>query len=308
MASAPLVNRSRSPTPETSAAEVHSLLEASGLILGHSNQGHGNTSTAEIQLEEARERELEQQQEEARLQWHDQLRRWQSRATILSHFLCLLAALLVMTWVHQLGGLSWKEGQSKQVFNWHPLLMILAYCFMTVAALSFRAPPYHGCSRNTIKLVHGSAWTIAAIFGMIALIAVFKSHNDSVSGFVANLYSFHSWLGLGVVGLYVLQFLAGFFTFAWPLSFVTPLVKAQVLSVHSFLGPFLHMAVSAVILLGIQEKEGFVGCGYKVEQADYFPLSHLTLIPPACLVSHGIGIAVFATALLTSFALHDFRR
>ena len=296
MASSPLVNRSRSPTPENSAAETHAAQEVSGLLLG----------AAAIDMEEVREHE----EEEARQQWHDQLRQWQSRATLLSHLLCLLAALLVMTWVHQLGGLSWREGHSKQVFNWHPLLMILAYCFMTVAALSFRAPPYQsmGYSRNTIKLVHGSAWTIAAIFGMIALIAVFKSHNDSVSGFIANLYSFHSWLGLGVVGLYVLQFLAGFFTFAWPLSFVTPLRKAQVLSVHSFFGPFLHVAVSAVIFLGIQEKEGFVGCGYKVEQADYFPLSHLTLIPPACLVSHGLGIAVFATALLTSFALHDFRR
>lgn len=242
--------------------------------------------------------------EEARRQWHGSLARWQGRAVILSHALSLVGALLVMFWGHQLGGLAWH---SKQVFNWHPLLMVLAFCFMTVAALSFRAPYLNSAnfSRSTVKCVHGSAWAVAAIFATIGIIAVFKSHND---GLIANLYSFHSWLGLGVVGLYVLQFLAGFFAFARPLSSVTPRTKAQVLSIHSFLGPFLHIAVAATILLGIQEKEGFIKCGYSVDKPDLFPLSHLTLISPACLVSHALGIVVFATALSTSFALHDFKR
>ena len=297
MTSSSLVNRSGSPAQENASAEAIGLLPAPDLELSTPGSDQPSvlppTTTAEM-----------------RQPWNDQLRRWQSRAIVVSHLLCLFASLLVVVWVHQLGGLSWKEGHSKQVFNWHPLLMILAYCFMTVAALSFRTPLSCGSvgySRSTIKMVHGSAWAIAAIFASIALIAVFKSHNDSVSGFIANLYSFHSWLGLGVVGLYFLQFLAGFFSFAWPLSFVTPSMKAQLLTLHSFFGPFLHMAVAATIMLGIQEKEGFVKCGYSVDQADYFPLSHLSLIPPACLVSHSLGIVVFATALLTSFALHTFR-
>lgn len=291
----PVRNRSRSPEQENAAEATSLLLEDPESLPMDAQNVEGSTSLG---------------MEEARRQWHEQLGRWQSRASILSHALSLFAALLVMYWVHQLGGLSWREGHAKQVFNWHPLLMILAFCFMTVAALSFRAPYMISAnySRSTLKLVHGSAWAVAAIFAMVALIAVFKSHNDSVSGLIANLYSFHSWLGLSVVGLYVLQFLAGVFAFARPLPGVTPLRKAQILSVHSFLGPCLHIAVAATILLGIQEKEGFVKCGYSVDKADLFPLSHLTLIPPACLVSHALGIVVFATALLTSFALHDFRR
>jgi len=129
-----------------------------------------------------------------------------------------------------------------------------------------------------------------------------------VSGYIANLYSLHSWLGLGVVGLYLCQFLAGFFTFAWPLPFITPVRKAQIMTLHSFLGPFLYTAVAATILLGIQEKEGFVKCGYDVKKADLFPLSHFFLIPTPCLISHALGIVVFATALSTSFALHAFKR
>ena len=143
---------------------------------------------------------------------------------------------------------------------------------------------------------------------MVALIAVFKSHNDSESGFIANLYSFHSWLGMGVIGIYVVQFLAGFVAFGGILGNVTPRMKAQILSFHSFVGPFLYIAVTATIMLGIQEKEGFVKCAYAVDKADLFPLSHITLIPSSCLVSHLLGIVIFATALSTSFALHDFRR
>ena len=234
--------------------------------------------------------------------------RWQSRSCLVSHVLALVGALLVFWWVNLLGGLSWSPGRSKQVFNWHPLLMTLAFCFMTVAALSFRASLYQNFDRMTIKWIHGSSWAVAAIFATVALIAVFKSHNDEQSGFIANLYSFHSWMGIGVVGMYVLQFFAGFFSFGYNCFGVSFLFKAKMLSIHSFLGPFLYMGVAATILLGIQEKEGFVKCAYAVDKADLFPLSHLFEIPTPCLVSHALGIVVFATALCTTFALHDFRK
>ena len=64
----------------------------------------------------------------------------QQVANLVAHSLALLSLLVVSRWVSQLGGLSWKEGESKQVFNWHPLLMIVAFNFMTVATLSFRFP------------------------------------------------------------------------------------------------------------------------------------------------------------------------
>jgi cytochrome b-561 len=237
--------------------------------------------------------------------WRQQLVRWQIAASLVAHVLSLLMALLVIWWVHLLGGLSWSDGDSKHVFNWHPLLMILAFCFMTVAALSFRFSFYgQNYTRATKKWVHGSSWSVALIFGMVALIAVFKSHNDKKSGFIANLYSFHSWLGLGVVGLYTLQFLAGFFGFGWNVFGLTPVTKAKILTGHSYLGPFLHIAVAATIMLGIQEKEGFVNCSYQVDEADLWPIAHFGLIPKPCVVSHLLGMCVFATALCTSFALH----
>ncbi|CAB9517343.1 Probable ascorbate-specific transmembrane electron transporter [Seminavis robusta] len=278
---------------------------------GSGNGGSGAQDTEGLPLTDQEQEDPESEEfgtpnvDRALREWRQELARWQTMASLLAHALALIMSLLVLWWVHLLGGLAWSAGKAKQVFLWHPLLMILAYAFMTVAALSFRFP-YQSSSRRIVKLVHGSSWAVAAIFGCIALIAVFRSHNDAKSGFIANLYSFHSWLGLGVVGLYVLQFLAGFFAFWWNVPQFSAVTKAKILAVHAYLGPFLHMAVAATILLGIQEKEGFVGCGYKVDKADLFPLAHLGLIPHPCLVSHALGIAVFATALCTSFALHNF--
>ena len=233
--------------------------------------------------------------------------RIQNACNLAAHGVCLLTILIVGWWIHHLGGLSWKQGESKLVFNWHPLLMVTAFCFMTIASLSFRFP-YKSCNRSTVKLVHGTAWAVTALCAIIALIAVFRSHNDPMSGFIANLYSFHSWLGIAVILMYVAQFSVGFFSFGWNLSFVTTERKALVLQVHTFAGRFIYLGTAMTVLLGIQEKEGFIGCAYKVDKADIFPLQHLGKIPSACLISHLLGLLVFATALCTSIALHDFSR
>jgi len=156
------------------------------------------------------------------------------------------------------------------------------------------------------KLLHGMAWTVAFLSALVALIAVFKSHNDPQSGYIANLYSLHSWVGVAVILLYSIQFFMGIFSFVWPLPSVTPAVKAKVMSFHRFMGPFVYNCSAATILLGIQEKEGFIGCSYSVNEADLFPPKHIMDIPASCRISHTLGIVVLCLALFTSFALHEF--
>lgn len=236
-------------------------------------------------------------------EWNEQLRRWQRTCVWVSHLLALFSMSLVIWWVNLLGGLSWKLGQAKLVFNWHPLLMITAFCFMTVASLSFRIPATW--PRHQMKLLHGVAWAVAALCTLVALVAVFQSHNDPISGYIANLYSLHSWIGCAVISLYILQFVAGAVTFWWPLAWMTPLFKAQVMSIHRFVGPFLYTATAATILLGVQEKEGFTGCTYKVTSPDLFPPRNFHLLPFACRVSHFLGVDVLAMTVCTSFALYN---
>lgn len=240
-------------------------------------------------------------------QWSATLVQLQRYANMLAHILSLLCVITVIVWISALGGLSLQDGKSKQVFNWHPLLMICAFSFMTVATLSFRLSVAITANRSYKKLLHGIAWSVAALCAFVALLAVFKSHNDAVSGFIANLYSLHSWIGIAVVGMYGIQFLVGIFSFAWPLATMTPTRKARILQLHKFIGPFVYNATAATILLGIQEKEGFIGCSYTVTEADTFPVRHFFDIPSICRTSHLLGILVLAVALCTNLVLYDFR-
>eukprot|EP00522_Entomoneis_paludosa_P005361 CAMPEP_0172472584 /NCGR_PEP_ID=MMETSP1065-20121228/68416_1 /TAXON_ID=265537 /ORGANISM="Amphiprora paludosa, Strain CCMP125" /LENGTH=160 /DNA_ID=CAMNT_0013230731 /DNA_START=538 /DNA_END=1020 /DNA_ORIENTATION=- len=146
------------------------------------------------------------------------------------------------------------------------------------------------------------AWFVAALSAAIALIAVFMSHNDGVSGYIANLYSLHSWLGILVVTIYIVQFVMGAYAFYFS---ARESLKAVVLQFHVIVGPVLYFSVVATILLGIQEKEGFIGCSYKVDEPDTFPLPRLEKIPPMCLVSHTLGLLVASTAVATYVALYN---
>ncbi|KAL7563321.1 hypothetical protein ACA910_016678 [Epithemia clementina (nom. ined.)] len=220
-----------------------------------------------------------------------------STAMLLAHLLAIATLFMVYRWIYMLGGLSWTKGKVKLVFNWHPLLMTTAFCFMTAASLSFRTP-WISLSRTRRKVIHGLGWFVAAMTMMIALIAVFKSHNDKKSGYIANMYSFHSWLGACVLFVYVLQFLIGGYFFWLSKS---PTLKAWVLQCHVVVGPLLYFAVSITILLGIQEKEGFVGCSYEVDEVNIFP--EIRKIPDTCLVSHTLGLLVFLTMVCTFVAL-----
>lgn len=231
----------------------------------------------------------------------DRLNNLQYVSSFLSHLFALISMILVVSWIQKLGGLSWSEGQAKLVFNWHPFLMVTAFCFMTVAALAYR---YRFGSRPLRKLVHGMSWTVALICAVVALVAVFKSHNDPKSGLIANMYSLHSWIGMTVIILFFLQFLFGSYAFVLP--GMSPHTKSMVLLVHKYFGPLLYNMMAFTMLLGIQEKEGFIGCSYAVDKPDLFPIQHLGKIPAVCRLSHSLGYFLFLAAVTTSFALHDF--
>jgi cytochrome b-561 len=228
------------------------------------------------------------------------LSKLQSCAHVLSHVLALLSIFLVIWWIQLLGGLSWKAGEAKQVFNWHPLLMVTAFGFMTVASQSFRY--YSWLSRSVRKLTHAISWSVALLSALSALIAVFASHNDAKSGYIANLYSFHSWIGILVSLFYVLQYSVGLYAF----YVNSPSWKAALVVIHKYVGLYLYQGVAVAMLLGIQEKEGFVGCSYKVDAIDSVPLKHFLDIPLACRVSHALGLALVLMTLSTTLSLHTF--
>jgi len=195
----------------------------------------------------------------------------QSISTILSLILSPFAIILVSVWVHELGGVSWSDGKSKTNFNWHPVMMITAYALMNVGSLIFRVTntsSYQASiqpagsttvtspnpkKRGIAKATHAGIWSSSFVLGIIGIIAVFKSHNDELSGYIANLYSLHSWVGVFVLALYTLQFLYGLVVFGFGIGRNGRLGSSTMMTLHKYSGAWINLLVMTTILLGIQE-------------------------------------------------------
>lgn len=237
------------------------------------------------------------------------LTRAQYVACYISHLLAVAVVMLVCVWVSDDamggGGVAWTQGDAPRVFNWHPVMMVCSFGMMTVASLAFRVP-WKSQVRGTNKFLHGIEWAVAGLCLIVGVLAVVKSHNDPVSGYIANLYSFHSWIGVGVLFLYTSQFFVGGISFGLDLKSMSQPTREKIVQVHRFVGPIIYNLFAVAILLGIQEKEGFIGCSYAVTEPDTFPTANLKRIPSACLIGHSLGIIVLCLALCTTFTVHDF--
>ncbi|KGN60469.1 transmembrane ascorbate ferrireductase 1 [Cucumis sativus] len=132
--------------------------------------------------------------------------------TVVSHVVGIVAMIMVLVWtIHFRGGLAWEAVNKNLIFNIHPVLMLLGLIIIGgEAIMSYKSLPLRKEVKKVIHLVlHG----VALGLGIVGIIAAFKNHNESG---IANLYSLHSWIGIGVISLYGLQWVYGFATFFYP--------------------------------------------------------------------------------------------
>ncbi|KAK8921982.1 Transmembrane ascorbate ferrireductase 1 [Platanthera zijinensis] len=78
------------------------------------------------------------------------------------------------------------------------------------AIISYKSLPL---SKEVKKLIHLILHATAIVLGIVGIWADFKFHNDSG---ITNLYSLHSWVGIGTISLYGIQWIYGFLTFFNP--------------------------------------------------------------------------------------------
>lgn len=118
--------------------------------------------------------------------------------------------------------------------------------------------------KRKLKLLHAGVMISVFFLAVIALKAVFDSHNlkpckdpKSEGDFcpVPNLYSLHSWMGLITVILFLFQWLAGLITFLFP--GLASHLRASYLPLHVFFGLMIFVFACATAILGITEKTIF---------------------------------------------------
>ena len=139
---------------------------------------------------------------------------------LLSLLLSVSLSTTVLLWVdlEDMGGGGLSMDAGKQ-FNWHPVMMVLSFDLMTLAILSFKLPLLQSMDRRIRKSAHGLSWLAAIGCTIFGLVAVFQSHNKTGKGtFIPNLYSLHSWVGIGTFSLFLAQFVAGSLLYGFQLG------------------------------------------------------------------------------------------
>ncbi|KAK2586591.1 hypothetical protein KPH14_011467 [Odynerus spinipes] len=161
--------------------------------------------------------------------------------------------ILVIVWTTSYrGGFSWTSNPQLE-FNWHPLLMTIGFVFLYAnAMLIYRTQ--RSVRKRRLKLMHFGLMLFIVLLIIIALVAVFDSHNLSATP-IPNMYTLHSWIGLTSVILFCCQLVAGCVTFLYPGLHAS--LRASYMPIHVYFGVATFVGVIAACLLGLNEKAIF---------------------------------------------------
>jgi cytochrome b-561 len=164
----------------------------------------------------------------------------------------VIATILVLTWTVQYrGGLALSSDNADLIFNVHPVLMVIGLLLVNgEAMLAYKTVPG---TRSFKKLVHLVLQFTAFFLGVIGVWAAIKFHN--VKG-IDNFYSLHSWLGLGCLFLFGVQWASGFATFWYPGGSRNN--RATLLPWHVFFGVYIYALAVVTAATGILEKITFL--------------------------------------------------
>ncbi|CAN6273647.1 unnamed protein product [Urochloa humidicola] len=177
--------------------------------------------------------------------------------TYVAHVLAVAAAAMVLVWaIHFRGGLAIEATNKNLIFNVHPVLMLIGYIIIGSEAAIMVYKVFPTMNHDTAKLTHLILHGIALVLGAVGIYFAFKNHNESG---IANLYSLHSWIGIGTITLYGIQWIFGFVTFFFPGA--APNLRKSLLPWHILFGLFVYILALANAELGFLEKLTFLESG-----------------------------------------------
>lgn len=208
--------------------------------------------------------------------------------TYAAHALGAAAAVMVLVWcIHFRGGLAFDAVNKNLIFNVHPVLMLIGYIILgSEAIMIYKIFPK--VNHDTAKLTHLILHAIAIVLGAVGIYCAFKFHNESG---IANLYSLHSWLGIGAISLYGVQWIFGFVAFFYPGA--APGVRRGALPWHVLFGLFIYVLTLATAELGFLEKLTFLqSSGLDKYGAEAFLVNFTALV----VVLFGAAVVVAAVA------------
>ena len=130
---------------------------------------------------------------------------------IIAELLGLISVILVGLMFDEkyfLTGYSWE----KSPFPYHPLMMTigLLFCYGN-AIILYRT--FKGTAKLVVKIFHALLLLASLVFALVGLAAIIRNKNINNR---PHFMTYHSWLGLTVLILFVFQWIVGFVTFLIP--------------------------------------------------------------------------------------------
>jgi len=185
------------------------------------------------------------------------------RIGIALHALVVISVVLVFIWLTAMRGGFF--GAKDHPFNWHPMLMVLAFGFLeSEAIMAFAMLPFsHKHQKLVHILLHSCA--IASITGALSAVFIFHDEHN-----IADLYSLHSWCGFIVFVAFVLQYVVGFGVYVWPGA--GPDKRASFTASHRGVGIAIYLGAIMTMLMGFLEKQTFLQSGSGVNYYEFSAL------------------------------------
>ncbi|CAJ0578491.1 unnamed protein product, partial [Mesorhabditis spiculigera] len=199
-----------------------------------------------------------------------------------------LAIVCVAIWMGSYGGYGWTEDPERE-FHYHPTFMVMGMVFLYgESIIIYRV--FRNERKKFTKLLHAALHSMVLIFMIIALKAVWDSHDlhrgpDGALDPLPNLISLHSWIGITTVIAFCGQYALGFSSFLYPgLSMTT---RQIIMPFHQLFGLVIFGMVSLTVALGISEKAAWAHtCWTKGKE-----------MCGQQLVSNFVGVSVFLYSL-----------
>ncbi|CAA7059619.1 unnamed protein product [Microthlaspi erraticum] len=129
----------------------------------------------------------------------------------------------------------------------HPVLTLIGLVILGgEAIISYKTFPLE---QRVKKLIHLVLHAIAIILGIWGIVAAFKHHNEK---HVPNLYTIHSWIGIGVMS----SMASSFIVYFYPRGSTS--LRSEFLPWHVLLGIFVYVLAVGTSVLGFLEKLTFL--------------------------------------------------
>jgi len=167
--------------------------------------------------------------------------------------------IILLMWIYEAeGGIG---NQDSSMFGWHALLMGIFIVVCTQESIMAYSAPLLGpftTSRSISKVFHVTTHVLGIICALGGLIAIvyYKSLSPQPIAFpFYTMYSPHSWIGIALLSLWIIQMAAGIYTQLY-YSKLSTKQKIQFSKYHKFLGKCIYCIGLATCAMGLQDMQG----------------------------------------------------